>query len=567
MYEYYWETLLIISFYLIPVVKVIESFTLSSHSPKTIRLSVANHQFQSRYCCYHQKLEFRRRDANSNYVKLNPSFYHNGKSSTILKGFRREIEEARMESELEHQAECKRSEDLFFYHTTTCSSSAKDGVSIDVHDSGDCENEDKNTYNQQEVCCEFESFYFPVRNDKVDRSVDNEKEILQSDNIISVIDSKPPYPFTQHDLAKVSKVPLFTKKECSSIIDEAETLGQWRNAQSQASYAKNASTFYQIRKEQLPQTKQWLDEKLKGVIYPIMSSTFSHIPSLADVSKLRCSAASIVKYNATAGQTSLGLHRDAPLLALTIPLNGLDEYHGGGTFIEALGMDTTKFENEPWSSLDSELGSIVKDDYINSTSTCEEIGCHDNGTLRRDTGYLIIHPAMLRHAGKTITHGLRYILVIWIFSIDFIAWEHYSLIRANKFLAQALRIGTSSNSQYRLDLLEAAISGYEEALKLGSGNVTESALIGLGQAMLEVRSFSRLNDDNDKLLGVEDTRHLDKIEYEKNMKVTQDALKLFNFAIKRAPTNRLACQMKDKAIEILKEDYNFSDDSIKNALA
>ncbi len=541
MYKYDLGTLLIISFYLTSGVKVIESFTLSYHPPMVIRLNVANDQFISRYYYYHQKLECWRRDT---YLKLN------GKSSTILTSFRRQIEEARIESELEHQAECKRSEDLFFYHTT-CTSSANYGVSV-----GDCD-EEQIIYNQQEVW-EFESFSFPFRS--------TDDWTPQSDNLVSAIDAKPPYPFTQYDLARVSKIPLFTEKECSSIINEAEFLGQWRNAQSQASYAKNASTFYQIRKEQLPQTKQWLDKKLKSLIYPIVSSTFSHIPSLSDVTKLRCSAASIVKYNATAGQTSLGLHRDAPLLALTIPLNSLDEYHGGGTFIEALGMDTTKL-TKSCSNLGSELGNIVKDDYINSTSTYEEIGCHDNGTLRRDTGYLIIHPAMLRHAGKTITHGLRYILVVWIFSIDFIAWEHYSLIRANRFLAQALRIGTSSSSQYRLDLLKAAISGYEEALELGSGNVTESALIGLGQAMLEVRSFSRLNDNNDKILGVDDTRHLDKNEYDKNMEITQDALKLFNLATKRAPTNTLACQMKDKAIEILKVDYNFSDCRIKNAMA
>jgi hypothetical protein len=44
----------------------------------------------------------------------------------------------------------------------------------------------------------------------------------------------------------------------------------------------------------------------------------------------------VLKYNASAGQAFLGTHRDGCLLTVTVALNSLDAYEGGGTFFEPL---------------------------------------------------------------------------------------------------------------------------------------------------------------------------------------------------------------------------------------
>jgi hypothetical protein len=81
---------------------------------------------------------------------------------------------------------------------------------------------------------------------------------------------------------------------------------------------------------------------------------------------------------------------------------------------------------------------------------------------------------------------VRYILVLWIFSATFLPHWHYSTQRAARFLASALRIPRDACSAYRADLLAAAARGFEEAILLGANGYTESAQVGLAQALLEL---------------------------------------------------------------------------------
>jgi hypothetical protein len=265
------------------------------------------------------------------------------------------------------------------------------------------------------------------------------------------IDASPPAPFGVADLAHVSRAPLFSVAECAAVIAEAEADPAWRGAQPLAAYATNASTFRPLG--ELPRSRQWLIGQLEATIFPAVLEAF---PACTELSPafLRVSAASVVKYNASAGQTSLGVHRDGPELAATIPLNGLDEYDGGGTYIEALERS-------------SALGA-------------------PGGVLRRPAGHLILHPASVRHGGATITRGLRYILVVWLYSSARVPHGHHSAQRAARLLAAALRISPSAGSSYRRELLAASVDGFDEALLLGAADATESAHVGRAQALLEL---------------------------------------------------------------------------------
>lgn len=263
------------------------------------------------------------------------------------------------------------------------------------------------------------------------------------------------------------------------MIVEAETDPAWRTAQPLASYAANAATFRSVR--ELPRTALWLDSKLEHVLFPAVASAFPAVAELAP-RQLRVSAASVVKYNASAGQTGLGVHRDGPLIAATVPLNGLREYCGGGTYIEALDVCSA----DGACTAAAAANSCRREAVADGSATAAPQHGHQNGVLRRDAGHLILHPATVRHGGATITRGLRYILVVWLFSAGHVPHGHYATQRGARFLAQALRIPRSAASAYRHELLGAAADGFREALAIGAGELTESAHVGLGQALLEL---------------------------------------------------------------------------------
>jgi hypothetical protein len=354
----------------------------------------------------------------------------------------RALEDALLDNEAEHARECRRSEQLFYY-------SSFDRRVLD------------DTQEPPRILSEKEWKLFSFNKKK-------------KDSII--VDDIPPHLFTNDDLARTSLEPLFSAEDCAAIIQEAEQQNIWRNAQSLAAYARNASTFVSVG--DLPKTSSWLDGALAKVLYPAIESGFPQEELYFSVPYLRCSAASIVKYNATAGQTSLGVHRDGPLIAVTIPLNPMTDYDGGGTYIEALDMEA------PTTST-----GIAGEHY------------HYDGVLKRNTGHVIMHPAALRHGGATITRGLRYIMVVWIFSQKYIPHYHYSFLRANGFLAAALKI-VDKASWYRQQLLEAAVGAYEESIELDAGSHTESAHLGLGQTLLELGHTERAMCAIDETLQV-----------------------------------------------------------------
>ena len=161
---------------------------------------------------------------------------------------------------------------------------------------------------------------------------------------------------------------------------------------------------------------------------------------------LRVSDARLVKYNASASQTELGMHRDGPLVTATITLNDLDAYDGGGTLIEALADDS------------------------------------GGGVQRVGRGHIVLHPGAVRHGGQPITRGLRYVLVFFIFDADTVDADRYCVLRAQGFLAKALRI--QSKSPYRDDILRTAVATFRAAVALGAS--TEAAHVGQGQALLEL---------------------------------------------------------------------------------
>ena len=120
-------------------------------------------------------------------------------------------------------------------------------------------------------------------------------------------DAYPPTPFGPDQMARVSRTALLTAAECASIVDEAEASGAWSAGGRSAHYAARAGSSFSIT--DLPGSLRLLNEWLLPALLPAVDDAFP-AAFAAGASSLRLLEARLVKYNASAGQTELGMHRD-----------------------------------------------------------------------------------------------------------------------------------------------------------------------------------------------------------------------------------------------------------------
>lgn len=271
-------------------------------------------------------------------------------------------------------------------------------------------------------------------------------------------DANPPTPFGPDQMARVSRTALLTAAECASMVDEAESNGAWSGGGRSAHYAARAGSSFSIT--DLPGALRLLNERLLPALLPAIDDAF---PAAFDAgaSSLRLQEARLVKYNASAGQTELGMHRDGPVVTATVALNAPSDYGGGGTLVEPLGI----FGREGGRGSAHEAADPA-------------------AAFRVERGRAVLHPGNVRHGGAEIHSGVRYILVCFIFDADAVDHDRLCLLRANALLARALK--ASKGSTYARELLAAAAAEFGNSLLCGNADKAESAHVGLGQALLEI---------------------------------------------------------------------------------
>mmetsp|Transcript_29213 Transcript_29213/g.59763 ORF Transcript_29213/g.59763 Transcript_29213/m.59763 type:complete len:458 (+) Transcript_29213:67-1440(+) len=359
------------------------------------------------------------------------------------------------------------------------------------------------------------------------------------------VDATAPLPFGATDLARASKYPLFSNEDCAAVVCEAEASLQWRHALRFATYNSDQSPaeFCSIR--ELPSAKSWLDTQLVSTIFPSISKAFPTVPALAIPGLLRATGAQVVKYNASAGGacgSELGVHRDGPLVACVISLNDVEEYDGGGTFIEALKITDCLGAS---SGGCSDTNTNLDKDNSSEKATCSSYGV----SLRRAVGHMVMHPGYVRHGGAPVTRGVRYILVLWVLSTAYFDACHYANLKASSLLARALQVPRASTSGFRQELLHLAAEEFRYSLKLEEGvgekdvsrfispetcrseaemapsSKSETALVGLAQAIIEVHRSVSEKGVVDLQNGTSDSNQI------------AQAVSLLDQAHERAPTN------------------------------
>lgn len=207
------------------------------------------------------------------------------------------------------------------------------------------------------------------------------------------------------DLIKVTEgTPIFSAEESASVIKTAQAEGIEHNEYKSGKYQLGGDWL-----TNLPKTREWFNDKLELTLFPLMRYLFPEIVS--SVSVLRAHSVSLLKYNTSHPRTDV--HVDNGILAMTLAMTPKDEYIGGGTFFEHMGVENV---------------------------------------LPMDVGHGTFRPGSVRHGGHKVTEGTRYILGAFLLIEDRV--EH---VRRLKNRGSDLR---------RSGQLEAAAKHFEWALAI-----------------------------------------------------------------------------------------------------
>jgi len=155
--------------------------------------------------------------------------------------------------------------------------------------------------------------------------------------------------------------------ECASLIDQTETFlgGKWTTARHYAVPTTDVALY------KIPFLLAWYNLQLKQIIFPMLRKQFE----IEENQQLRVFDSFLVKYDAAGGQRRLPLHDDQSVYSLTIALNRVSDYDGGGTFF-------------------LEPGEVCK----------------------TDVGGIVSFEGCCEHAGVAITKGIRYIIAAFLWA-------------------------------------------------------------------------------------------------------------------------------------------------------
>jgi len=182
------------------------------------------------------------------------------------------------------------------------------------------------------------------------------------------------------DLGRTNEIfmttdPVLTEKECDDLISEARGwIAQEEDDDATAAPGGEREItnrgLGEARVSNLPRGSDWLRAKLKESLFPLLESRFG-----VRADDLTLNDALIIGY--IGPSRSQPIHRDASIVSLNIALSPKENYTGGGTFFEGLGVPGGK-------ALQNERGHVL---------------CHSSGIM---------------HAGRAVETGQRWVLVLFV---------------------------------------------------------------------------------------------------------------------------------------------------------
>ena len=217
----------------------------------------------------------------------------------------------------------------------------------------------------------------------------------------------------------VTSTALFSREECARVVAMADAhaakTGGWSSIEA-GRYAVHGGWVKDV-----DGVREWFDEALEKKLYPALASLFPDVA--AQTEKLRVQSAYLFKYDAVTGAAT-DVHVDSGLLSFTIALNGKEAYDGGGTWFEAV-----------------------------------------DRLVEMDCGEVTFRPGGLRHQGRPVTRGDRYIIGGFIMVEDSVEHGRRSIERgvaalgaANAAANFAAKEGGGTDAALALDALGHAVA-------------------------------------------------------------------------------------------------------------
>lgn len=165
------------------------------------------------------------------------------------------------------------------------------------------------------------------------------------------------------DIIKVTETtPLFSADEAARVVSAAEAEGVDKNEFQSGKYQLAGDWLVN-----LPDTREWFNSRLETTFFPLLSHLFPEVISSPSV--IRAHSVSLLKYNSSHPRTDV--HIDNGILAMTLAMTPQNNYVGGGTYFEHMGVDNV---------------------------------------LQMDVGHGTFRPGSVRHGGHRVRSGTRYIL-------------------------------------------------------------------------------------------------------------------------------------------------------------
>eukprot|EP00406_Dinophysis_acuminata_P059759 CAMPEP_0179277454 /NCGR_PEP_ID=MMETSP0797-20121207/35102_1 /TAXON_ID=47934 /ORGANISM="Dinophysis acuminata, Strain DAEP01" /LENGTH=350 /DNA_ID=CAMNT_0020986043 /DNA_START=12 /DNA_END=1061 /DNA_ORIENTATION=+ len=209
-----------------------------------------------------------------------------------------------------------------------------------------------------------------------------ERMTFSGDDLVSLrvadglIGDRLNWPFGSAELIRYSREPVFSKGECAAVVEEAESYAAKSGGWGTKRHYSHPTT--DVTLQELPRSYEWFKRVVPTHLFPMIASCFPNVAP--DPEKLRIFDVFVVKYD-SARQSYLGVHRDSSLISITVALNPVEEYEGGGMWVEPL-----------------------------------------DRVVQLDRGQVVAFASNVRHGGHRITGGYRYILVGFLLYEDYV--EH-----------------------------------------------------------------------------------------------------------------------------------------------
>eukprot|EP00562_Extubocellulus_spinifer_P008198 CAMPEP_0178504300 /NCGR_PEP_ID=MMETSP0696-20121128/18515_1 /TAXON_ID=265572 /ORGANISM="Extubocellulus spinifer, Strain CCMP396" /LENGTH=834 /DNA_ID=CAMNT_0020133517 /DNA_START=53 /DNA_END=2557 /DNA_ORIENTATION=+ len=130
--------------------------------------------------------------------------------------------------------------------------------------------------------------------------------------------------------------PLLSPDECKRAIRWAEDAATVR-ADGWTTSRHYAVPTTDIPVHEIPACIKWFNDVLDNRLRPLMANQFGSAEVGVNGSGVRVHDAFVVRYDADGGQRHLPIHTDDSTHSITIALNDVTAYDGGGTYVVSLG--------------------------------------------------------------------------------------------------------------------------------------------------------------------------------------------------------------------------------------